>query len=85
MTDRTRKLLDEVLALPPEERMDFLDQLILLESEQAGGYSSPEIAAEWEKEIARRIEEIDSGKVQAIPWEEVKREMNRATGDVNGH
>ena len=28
---------------------------------------------EWDAEIARRIEELDSGKVKTIPWEEVRR------------
>jgi putative addiction module component (TIGR02574 family) len=34
----------------------------------------PEVVdAAWEKEIARRIEDLDSGRVKAIPAEEVHR------------
>jgi len=29
----------------------------------------------WEQEIARRIEELDSGKAKTIPWEEVQRRI----------
>jgi len=29
----------------------------------------------WAAEIARRIEELDSGKAETIPWEEVRRKV----------
>jgi putative addiction module component (TIGR02574 family) len=29
----------------------------------------------WNEEIARRIEELDSGKVKTIPWDEVRRKV----------
>jgi putative addiction module component (TIGR02574 family) len=29
----------------------------------------------WEQEIARRIEELDSGKAKTIPWEAVQRRI----------
>jgi putative addiction module component (TIGR02574 family) len=28
--------------------------------------------AAWNQEIARRIEDLDSGKAKTIPWEEVR-------------
>jgi len=31
---------------------------------------------EWSREIARRIEELDSGKVKPIPWEEARRQIS---------
>jgi hypothetical protein len=31
---------------------------------------------ECNKEIARRIEELDSGKVKPIPWEEARRQIS---------
>ena len=34
-------------------------------------YAAPEIAEAWEKEIARRIKEIDSGAAEGIPAEQV--------------
>lgn len=39
---------------------------------------SAETEAEfWDKEIVRRVEEIRSGMVQLIPWEEVKKELRQ--------
>jgi putative addiction module component (TIGR02574 family) len=33
------------------------------------------VEAAWSEEIARRIAEIDSGKVELIPWEVVRAEL----------
>jgi putative addiction module component (TIGR02574 family) len=29
----------------------------------------------WNEEIARRIDELDSGKAKTIPWDEVQRRI----------
>ena len=64
-------LLKQALALPPEARaalagslLDSLEDSVELSAEE-----------EWSKEIARRIEEIDSGKVKPVPWESARREI----------
>jgi putative addiction module component (TIGR02574 family) len=31
---------------------------------------------EWKREIARRIEDLDSGKIEPIPWEAARREIS---------
>ena len=30
---------------------------------------------EWNEEIARRIEELDSGKAKTVPWDEISRRI----------
>ncbi len=42
--------------------------------------SDPEIEAAWKTEVDRRIEEIQSGKVQAIPGEEVSSRIHKIIG-----
>ena len=40
--------------------------------------SSPfedDVADAWHREIARRLQQIDSGEVDLIPWEEVERRL----------
>lgn len=37
--------------------------------------SPPSLSDEWLAEIERRSAEIASGKVQTIPWEQVRREL----------
>jgi putative addiction module component (TIGR02574 family) len=55
----------EAMKLPPEARADLADWLwISVESRES-------VQAAWDAEIARRIEEIESGKVELIPGEEV--------------
>jgi putative addiction module component (TIGR02574 family) len=38
---------------------------------------------EWLNEIERRSREFEEGKVKAIPWEEVKRELDRKYGTAD--
>jgi putative addiction module component (TIGR02574 family) len=42
--------------------------------------SAPETQAAWKTEIDRRVEEIQSGKVQGIPGEEVSARIRKAIG-----
>ncbi|MFI5095991.1 MAG: addiction module protein [Terriglobales bacterium] len=72
MTQEVTELLKKALALPPEARaalagslLESLDETVDATAEQ-----------EWSREIARRIEELDSGKVKPIPWEEARRQIS---------
>jgi putative addiction module component (TIGR02574 family) len=69
MTDELKSLLEKALNLPTEARaalagflIDSLDQETDEEAESA-----------WSGEIAKRVSELDSGKVRSIPWSEVRR------------
>ena len=63
------KLLEEALKLSPEARAALAASL--LESLDEGIDEGAEAA--WTAEIARRIHELDSGAVTAIPWSEARR------------
>jgi putative addiction module component (TIGR02574 family) len=68
MSINTKKLLMEALQLPPAEREALAGQLFdSLEAEDPGA------EAAWQAEIAQRINEMDNGTVQPIPWTEAKR------------
>ncbi len=41
---------------------------------------NPEIEAAWQTEIARRVDKIQSGKVQGIPGEEVSARIRKIVG-----
>lgn len=83
MTERAEQLLSEVLALPDDQRQDFLNRLIEATGGGTRGFATPQIAAAWDAEIARRIEEIDSGKVQLVPWKVVRRRMRAVGAKIN--
>jgi putative addiction module component (TIGR02574 family) len=66
------KLAEEIykraLDLDEKERADLIGRLIeSLDTEVESG-----VEAAWLAEIERRMEDLDSGKAQSIPWEEVR-------------
>jgi putative addiction module component (TIGR02574 family) len=72
MTPDVSELLKKALALPPEARaalagslLESLDDTVDVSAEE-----------EWGREIARRIQELDSGKVKPIPWAEARRQIS---------
>jgi putative addiction module component (TIGR02574 family) len=67
----TTKLLEEALKLPPEARaalagslIDSLDEVVEEDAEAA-----------WAAEISRRLQELDSRAVRAVPWAEARRRI----------
>jgi putative addiction module component (TIGR02574 family) len=72
MSQDVSELLKKALALPAEARaalagslLDSLDDTVDASAEE-----------EWSKEIARRIAELDSGKVKPVPWAEARRQVS---------
>lgn len=72
MTREADDLLKKALTLPAHERATLAGSLIdsLDEANDASAQS------EWHDEIARRIEELDSGKAETVSWEEVQRRVS---------
>jgi putative addiction module component (TIGR02574 family) len=65
----TSEILKKALALPDKERAELAATLI--DSLDPAVDEDAEIA--WQEEIARRLSDVESGKVKTIPWEEVRR------------
>jgi putative addiction module component (TIGR02574 family) len=64
-------LLREALSLPQEQRAALIDSLLeSLDSEVDEGAEEA-----WRQEIYRRLQEIDSGAVQLIPWADAERRL----------
>jgi len=75
MTQEAAAILKQALALPPDERADLAESLILsLEHADAAA-----LEAAWAKEIAKRIEDLDAGRVQPISEEEFLKSLRKAT------
>jgi putative addiction module component (TIGR02574 family) len=79
MTEEASEILKRALALPSEARAAIARSL--LESLDEGP-ADEGVEAAWSDEIQRRIEEIDSGKVQLIPHEEVRRRLAAMLSDA---
>jgi putative addiction module component (TIGR02574 family) len=70
------QLTEEALLLPAESRVLLADKLVeSLDSEEPD-----EIQRLWIAEAVRRRDEIRSGKVQAVPGEQVLDEVRRLVG-----
>lgn len=75
MTEAAEKLKPILAALPPEDRAALIDYLVALDEGQE--VTEEQAEAAWAAVINRRVEEILSGKVRAIPAEEVLRRGRR--------
>ena len=62
----TKQLIDEAISLPVEERALVVDSLL-----RSLNQPESEIDKIWAKEAKRRLDELMSGRVKAIPGEEV--------------
>lgn len=80
MTPDVSELLKRALALPPEARAALATSLFESLDE---GPADPGVEAAWSEEVKRRIEEIDSGRVQMIPYEEVRRRLAALLSDAS--
>jgi len=76
MTAVTAKLTDQVLSLPCEDRLYLVDRLL----ESLNAPSREEIDRLWAEEAERRIDELDSGREQTIPGEQVFAEIRARLG-----
>jgi putative addiction module component (TIGR02574 family) len=65
------QILKDALQLPPEARAAIAGTLLNSLDDQVDEGAE----AAWEAEITRRVKELDSGKVNGIPWAEVKRRL----------
>lgn len=71
MSTQSEHILRSALSLPESERAEIAASLIhSLDAETDEGVDEARAA-----EIQRRIESIDRGAVQLIPWDDVMREM----------
>lgn len=72
MSGEALKLLKAALKLSPKERAAFAGSLLQSLDEAVDSGAD----AAWEVEIARRVKDIDDGKVKLIPWSTVRRRLS---------
>ncbi|MBN2317000.1 MAG: addiction module protein [Sedimentisphaerales bacterium] len=63
---KTDELMDEAMSLPVELRAQLIDKLL-----KSLNPAQAEIDKLWAAEAEKRVADIESGKVQPIPGEEV--------------
>ena len=68
MNSTARRLYEEAMKLDPDERAALTGLLI----ESLDPESEEGVEEAWIAEIERRMAELDSGTVQAVPWQELR-------------
>lgn len=76
MPIKLEQIVEETRQLPADVVAELVDRILL---ERHGGME-PEIEAAWKSEIDRRIEEIDSGKVEGIPVDQSLARIRKIAG-----
>ncbi len=66
MNARVDHLIDEALALAPDERSAIVVALL----DSLDGDDEATVARAWAEEIERRRHELRSGAAQSVPWDE---------------
>jgi putative addiction module component (TIGR02574 family) len=68
MTQESYELLQKALALPDNERAELAGNLIA----SLDSTVDPDVDAAWQQEVVRRLDEVQSGRVGTVSWEEVQ-------------
>ncbi len=68
MMQEAQELLKKALALSVKERADLAGRLI----ESLDETFDEDAEAAWQEEISRRLEEVRSGKVKTVSWNDVR-------------
>lgn len=71
MTQRTQELLQKALALTEEERAELAGSLM----ESLDSTMDADAESAWQREIAQRLAELDSGKAKTTGWREVQSQL----------
>jgi len=72
MDQEANELLKKALTLPVAERAELAGSLI----ESLDNTSDESVRTSWEEEIARRMEDLDSGKVTTVSLEDARRRFS---------
>jgi len=71
MTDRADAVLKQAMGLADAERAEIAGAL--LESLEPSLDTGVDEA--WREEVRRRLEQLDAGSAELIPWEEVREQL----------
>ena len=71
MTTATESLLEQVLALPDDERHEFLSLL----QERLPELADEQLSEEWIDELDRRLADAESGSVPTVECADVKERL----------
>ncbi len=77
MMQEARDLLQKALALPENERAELAGNLL----SSLDMTVDQNVDAAWQQEVVRRLDDVQSGKVETIPWKEVQQKGRKVLHD----
>lgn len=75
MTSAAKKVLEEALALPSEDRAELMEALA-----ESLDVAEIRLTSAWQAEIGRRVEAVEQGESLLIPGDEVDARLRAALG-----
>jgi putative addiction module component (TIGR02574 family) len=73
MNQKSESIISDAMLMPDEDRAMIAERLIASLDHEFE--KDAEIA--WQKEIEKRIDDIDRGKVTCMPWELVRMQLRK--------
>lgn len=70
------QIVEETRHMPPDVVAELVDRILVARH----GAVDPDVTAAWKKEIGKRIEDIETGKVKGIPVEESLARIRKIAG-----
>jgi putative addiction module component (TIGR02574 family) len=70
-----QQIVEETRNWPPEMIGELLSHLT-----EDLHVSEPEVKSAWQSELARRVQEIEEGKVQGVPGDDISARVRRVIG-----
>ena len=73
MSTEASRIIEAALKLPNSERAYVA---AVLTDSIGDGSTQEEIDAAWLEEVKRRRDDLDAGRTQAVPWEDVREKLH---------
>ncbi|MHB8253688.1 MAG: addiction module protein [Acidiferrobacter sp.] len=73
MIASAKEILDRALAMPEDDRAAIAERLLV----SLDAKPDHNVEEAWQQEIQRRLLDIDRDGIACVPWEEVRRRMEK--------
>ncbi len=70
MSPEVSDLLKRALSLPVDERAALANSLF-----DSLDQADDSVAEAWDREVARRMKDLDAGRAVTVPWEELRLQL----------
>ena len=74
MSPEVSDLLKRALSLPVDERAALANTL-LDSLDPANDQTDDSVEEAWDKEVARRMKDLEAGRAVTVPWEELHQKL----------